>query len=245
MSTSSHTAQKPPLPALHHTVLGAAALLVPIRPGAVATALRTAPRGDGHGVIVVPPFLAGDGHTAPLRRFLTGCGYAAQGWEQGINLGPTDAALAGLEALLAAAYRRSGRTVTLIGHSLGGVIARELAKQHPEQVRQLVLLASPIRLPTASRLEPLYHLLARWHRPDAVGSIDAMNQPPPLPVTALYTRSDGVVAWQSCRESEGPMRENIEVRGAHGTMVRNLAAWRIIADRLAQPEGAWQPYREI
>lgn len=224
--------------------MGAAALLVPIRPGAVATALRTAPRGDGHAVIVVPPFLAGDGHTAPLRRFLAGCGYAAQGWGQGINLGPTAAALAGLEALLASAYRRSGRKVTLIGHSLGGVIARELAKQHPEEVRQLVLLASPIRLPTASRLEPLYHFLARWHSRDAVGSIDAMNQPPPLPVTALFTRSDGVVAWESCRESEGAMRENIEVRGAHGTMVRNLAAWHIIADRLAQPEGAWRPYRE-
>ena len=64
-----------------------------------------------------------------------------------------------------------------------------------------------------------------------------------MPVTAIFTRSDGIVAWQSCCECAGPERETIEVRGAHGTMVRNRAAWRIIADRLAQPEGAWRPYR--
>jgi pimeloyl-ACP methyl ester carboxylesterase len=145
--------------------------------------------------------------------------------------------------LLASVHRQSARKVTLIGHSLGGVIARELAKQHPDQVRQLILLASPIHLPTASPLEPVYRLLSRWYRADAVGTIEQMNAPPPLPVTALYTRSDGIVAWQSCREVEGDDRESIEVCGPHGTMVRNPAAWRIIADRLAQPEGEWRPYR--
>jgi hypothetical protein len=64
-----------------------------------------------------------------------------------------------------------------------------------------------------------------------------------VPVTALYTRSDGIVAWQSCVEFAGTERESIEIRGAHGTMVRNVAAWRIIAERLAQAEGAWLPYR--
>lgn len=233
---------KPKLPPLHLTFLGAAAHLAPIRPGAVATALRDAPRGDGHPVLVVPSFLRGDRHTLPLRRFLAGCGYAVEGWGLGTNLGPTAAALDGVAALLEAAHRRHGRRVTLIGHSLGGVIARELAKQQPERVRQLVLLASPIRLPIASPLEPVYKLLAPWHRSDALRPIAAMNAPPPVPVTALYTTSDGIVAWESCREIDGAMRESIAVRGAHGTMVRNPAAWRIIADRLAQPEGAWRPY---
>jgi pimeloyl-ACP methyl ester carboxylesterase len=235
--------EKPKLPPLCHTFIGAAAHLVPPRPGMVARAVKAAPRGDGHPVIVVPSFLRGDGHTAPLRRFLAGCGYAVDGWGLGTNLGPTAAVLDGLEALLAKVHRRHRRKVTLIGHSLGGVIARELAKRHPDQVRQLVALASPIRLPTASPLEPVFRLLARWHSIDAQGSAAELNVPPDVPVTAIYTKSDGIVAWQSCREVKGDRRESIAIRGAHGTMVRNLAAWRIIADRLAQREGQWRPYR--
>jgi pimeloyl-ACP methyl ester carboxylesterase len=244
MAATDSLLAKPKLPPLHLTLLGAAAHLVPIRPGTVAAALQTAPRGDGHPVIVVPSFLRGDGHTTPLRRFLAGCGYAVEGWGLGANLGPTEAALEGLATLLDKVQQRHGRRVTLIGHSLGGVIARELAKQYPEQVRQLVLLASPIRLPTASPLEPVYKLLTRWHSidPEAQGSTARLNAPPAVPVTALYTRSDGIVAWESCREIDGATRESIEVRSAHGTMVRNRAAWRIIADRLALPEGNWQPY---
>ena len=235
--------EKPRLPPLHHTLLGAAAHLVPPCPGMVARALKAAPRGDGHPVIVVPSFLRADGHTAPLRRFLAGCGYAAIGWGLGANLGPTAAAFDGIETLLGAVHRRHGRKVTLIGHSLGGVIARELAKRHPDQVRQLLVLASPIRLPTASPLQPIYRLLARWHSIDAAGAASELNAPPDVPVTAIYTKSDGIVAWESCREIEGGRRESVEVRGAHGTMVRSRAAWRIIADRLAQREGEWRPYR--
>jgi pimeloyl-ACP methyl ester carboxylesterase len=243
MASTDSLPTKPKLPPLHHTLLGAAAHLVPPRPGMVASALKAAPCGDGHPVIVVPSFLRGDGNTAPLRRFLAGCGYAVDGWGLGTNLGPTAAALDGIEALLGAVHRRYGRKVTLIGHSLGGVIARELAKQYPDQVRQLLVLASPIRLPTASPLEPVYKLLTRWHRVDPTSAVAAFNRPPAGPVTAIDTKSDGIVAWQSCREIDGECRESIEIRGAHGTMVRNPAAWRLIADRLAQPEGAWRPYQ--
>jgi len=243
MASTDSLPTKPKLPPLHLTLLGAAAHLVPPRAGMVASALKAAPRGDGHPVIVVPSFLRGDGNTAPLRRFLAGCGYAVDGWGLGTNLGPTAAALNGIDALLGAVHRRHRRKVTLIGHSLGGVIARELAKQYPDQVRQLLVLASPIRLPTASPLEPVYKLLTRWHRVDPTSAVAAFNLPPDVPVTAIYTKSDGIVAWQSCREIEGERRESIEIRGAHGTMVRSPAAWRLIADRLAQPEGAWRPYQ--
>jgi pimeloyl-ACP methyl ester carboxylesterase len=242
MAATDSLSLKPKLPPLHHTLLGAAAHLVPPPLGMVAGAIKAAARGDGHPVIVVPSFLRGDGNTAPLRRFLKGCGYATFGWGLGTNLGPTTAALDGIEALLVSVHCRHGRKVTLIGHSLGGVIARELAKRHPDQVRQLVVLASPIRLPTASPLEPVYNLLTRLHSIDPQGSVAELNTPPDVPVTAIYTKSDGIVAWQSCREIEGATRESIEIRGAHGTMVRNPAAWRIVADRLAQPEGEWRAY---
>jgi pimeloyl-ACP methyl ester carboxylesterase len=243
MTDASPLPVKPRSPPLHLTLIGAAAHLVPPRPGMVARALRNAPRGDGHPVLVVPSFLRGDGHTAPLRRFLAGCGYAVYGWGLGTNIGPTSVALEGIDRLLDDIRAKHGQKVSLIGHSLGGVIARELAKQKPAQVRQLILLASPIQLPTASPLEPVYKLLSRWHRIDAAASIEQLNTPPLVPVTAIFTRSDGIVAWESCVEIAGPQRENIEVRGTHGTMVRNTRAWRVIAERLAQQEGHWQPRR--
>lgn len=240
---AAHAPAKPLPPPLALTLIDTAALFVPVKPGTMRAAVKRSPQGDGHPVLVVPSFLRSDRHTAALRRFLKGCGYEAYGWKLGVNIGPTATALDGIEAVLHAIHRRHGRKVTLIGHSLGGVIARELAKKYPERVRQLILLTSPIRLPTASPLEPVYKLLSRWHRIDAAASIDALNAPPAVPVTALYTRSDGIVAWQSCLEIEGLRRECIEVKGAHGTMVRNSRAWRIIAERLAQPEGSWRPYR--
>ncbi len=243
MTDADRSQFKPRSPPLHLTLIGAAAHLVPPSPGLVARALRHAPRGDGHPVLVVPSFLRGDGHTAPLRRFLAGCGYAVYGWGLGTNFGPTSLALNGIERLLSDIRARHGRKVSLIGHSLGGVIARELAKQKPEHVRQLILLASPIRLPTASPLEPVYKLLAHWHRIDATASMAELNAPPDVPVTAIYTRSDGIVAWESCIEVAGAARESIPIRSPHGTMIRNAGAWRIIAERLAQKEGAWRPYR--
>lgn len=234
---------KPRPPALSLTLIGAAAHLVPLRPGAVGAAIRKAPRGDGHPILVLPSFLRSDRHTAPLRRFLDGCGYTSYGWKLGVNLGPTAAALDGVERRIGEIRARHGRKVTLIGHSLGGVIAREFAKQRPDDIRQLILLASPIRLPTASPLEPVYKLLSRWHSVDAGDSVDELNQPPAVPVTAIFTRSDGIVAWESCIEFPGALRESIEINGPHGTMVRNMAAWRIIAERLAQPEGGWRLYQ--
>ena len=99
--------------------------------------------------------------------------------------------------------------------------------------------------PPANRspLERVYKLLARWRSIDPTGAAAEFNVPPDVPVTAVYTKSDGIVAWQSCREIDSATRESIEIRGAHGTMVRNIAAWRIIVDRLAQREGEWRPYQ--
>ena len=144
----------------------AASAATPMPRQVILAAARAAPRGDGHPVLLVPSFLRGDGHMRPLRRFLRARGYAVYGWRLGANVGPTERALDGLERRLAEIVAREGRPASLIGHSLGGAFARELAKQRPEQVRQLIVLASPIRLPTASQLEPLYRMLARWHSPE-------------------------------------------------------------------------------
>jgi pimeloyl-ACP methyl ester carboxylesterase len=206
--------------------------------------VREAPRGDGHPVFVLPGFLTNDARTRHLRRLLLTLGYEAYGWGEGINWGPTDYAIAAIERRLHEIRRRHGRKVTLIGHSLGGLLARELAKRFPEDVRAVVMLGSPIHLPTATSLAVIFRLLARFHRTAHGMAIGALNQPPPdsIPVTAIYTRDDGIVAWESCLEQPGAQRENIEVRGTHSTLPSNPLALTVVADRLAQPEGGWRAY---
>jgi alpha-beta hydrolase superfamily lysophospholipase len=206
--------------------------------------LRAAPHGDGHPVLVLPGFLTNDGRTRHLRRLLLRLGYAVYGWGEGVNWGPTDHAMAAIERRLQEIRTRHGRRVTLIGHSLGGVLARDLAKKFPDDVRQVVMLGSPAKLPTATSLAVFFRLLARFHRTARGLDVAELNRPPPdsIPVTAIYTREDGVVAWQSCLEQPGPQRENVEVRGDHSTLPSNPEVLAVVADRLAQPEGTWRPY---
>jgi len=207
--------------------------------------LRHAPRGDGHPVFVLPGFLTNDGRTRHLRRFLVLLGYETYGWGEGLNWGPTDYAMAAIERRLHEIRRRHGRKVTLIGHSLGGLLARELAKKFPDDVRGVVMLGAPIRLPTATSLAVLFRLLARFHRTAHGMEIEELNLPPPasIPVDAIYTREDGIVAWESCLEQAGERRQNIEVRGPHSSLPSNPLVLAIVADRLAQAEGTWRAYK--
>lgn len=223
-------------PALRLLAGEAAAQLARYDKAGAARALAAAPAGDGHPVLVLPAFLKGDGSTRPLRQFLKRLGYASYGWDLGANIGPTDAVLTGSRERLEAIARRHGRRVSLIGHSLGGVIARELGKQAPGSVRRIITLCSPFRPPIASNVELLFRLLAPWHSADVPALWAGLEMPPPAPTTAVYTRTDGIVSWQSCLETPGLDRENVEVGGWHGTMARNSAAFAIIAERLARPE---------
>jgi pimeloyl-ACP methyl ester carboxylesterase len=232
-------------PPAHRLWIEAVSAMTPMPRRVGLAAGRTAPRGDGHPVLLLPAFLRGERHMQPLERFLLERGYAAYGWDLGVNVGPTDRVLVGIERRLDELHARHGRKVSLIGHSLGGSIARELAKRRSEAVRLLIVLTSPIRLPTASPVEPIYRMLSRWHSRSSADRYATLNEPPEVPVTAIYSRSDGILAWQSCLETEGASRESIEVKGPHSTMARNLAAWRIIADRLAQQEGEWAPYGAV
>ncbi|HTZ79656.1 MAG TPA: alpha/beta fold hydrolase [Stellaceae bacterium] len=220
------------------------AVLTPRPKLAALPALQRAPRGDGHPVFVLPGFLTNDGRTRHLRLFLGRLGYAVYGWGMGVNWGPTDRALATIERRLHEIHRQHGRKVTLVGHSLGGVLARDLAKKFPQEVRQVVMLGSPAKLPTATSLDVFFRLLARFHRQALGADLAEINRPPPasIPVSALYTRDDGIVAWESCLEAPGPQRENIEVRGEHSTLPTNPQVLLVLADRLAQPEGSWRPY---
>lgn len=195
------------------------------------------PRGDGHYVLFAPGIGSGDFGTLPVRRFVRALGYEAVGWELGANLGPTSHIVRGLEARLFALNERSGRRVSLIGRSLGGVLLRELAKRHPERVRRLILVCSPVRHPVPSLLAPLVHAFDGAYDPEYPRDPVALSRPAPVPTTALYTKTDGYIGWGHCLEEPGPLAENVELPGArHCTAAMDSLALRRVAERLAIPD---------
>lgn len=211
-----------------------------------APLLRRVRAGDGHPVLVLPGFTASDAATAPLRRQLRRWGYRAYGWRLGVNLGPTPDLPGKLMARLDAIYAHDERPVTLIGWSLGGIYARELARNAPGRVRSAITLAAPYRMTLADRssLSTLMDRFVGRPAPEVAAGRPGEDERPALavPATSIYTRTDGIVRWHTCIDRAGPQRENIEVRGSHSGLVFNPAVLYAIGDRLAQPKGEWKPF---
>ncbi|MGH8528577.1 MAG: esterase/lipase family protein [Nevskiales bacterium] len=205
--------------------------------------LRRAPRGDGHPVLVMPGLAATEVSTRPLRAFLRHRGYRAHDWKQGRNIGDLGL-LEPLQERLHALRKQKGCKVSLIGWSLGGIYARELAKQSPDDVRLVITLGSPFVGDGNSNARRVYEFLSgrRSESADDRAIRIRLRQPPPVPTTSIFTRSDGIVAWQSCIEQDTPLTENIEVSGSHSGLGHNPLALYAVADRLAQPEGQWTPF---
>jgi len=212
---------------------------------ALRPAMSFLPRGDGHPVLVLPGFLASDTSTVPMRNLLEGLGYEVVGWELGRNVQINNSRIKAMSDCLLQLFKRTGRKVSIIGWSLGGLLARELAKLHPDAVRQVISLGSPLSSdPGISKVRRLFEALNgpadKLRRTTRLRDIDT---PPPVPSTSIYTRTDGVVAWQGSLQPEGPERENIEVHASHiGLGVNPMVMW-VLADRLAQPEDEWRPFR--
>jgi pimeloyl-ACP methyl ester carboxylesterase len=204
--------------------------------------LRKLPRGDGHSVLVLPGLAANDITTLPMRAFLKDRGYAALPWEQGLNLGPRPGVLAALRERVRALHAIGGTKVSLVGWSLGGVYARELAKEMPELVRCVITLGSPFAgPPQATNAWWLFSRVSGHPEPDARMQA-ALRLPPPVPTTSLYSRTDGIVAWQCSLNPTAPLAENIEVHASHIGLGLNPLAMIAIVDRLAQDPAHWQPF---
>lgn len=207
------------------------------------------PKGDGHAVMTLPGFMASNSSTVPMRGMLSKLGYDAHGWDSGRNVRVDNALLGRLESQLDKLYKASGRKVSLIGWSLGGVLARELAKLHPEKVRLVISLGSPISddrgHTNAARLFEL--LNGKEPEPMRGGRFRGLDQAPPVPTTSIFTKTDGIVHWRGSvqhpsKDKGAHPSENIQVHASHCGLGVNPSVMVAMADRLAQPEGTWKPF---
>ena len=208
------------------------------------------PEGDGHPVLFFPGFMTSDTFTAPLRNCVEEKGYKTYGWDKGINFGFDEATAEHLKKRLKQVFdENGGRKVTLVGHSLGGVYARELAREFPEMVRGVVTMGTPFGMmddpesATSKRLSQIY----KFFNPESVdaGHADIRDRgltPPPVPTTSLYSKDDGIVVWKAALNPSAPQAENIEVYGSHLGMTCNPMTVAAVLDRLAQKEGEWKPF---
>jgi hypothetical protein len=214
---------------------------------AARVASEALPVGDGHPVVVYPGLAGGALTTARLRRFLVKSGFTVYDWEGGVNTGPNgilDDWLHGLEQRVRALHREHGRTVSLIGWSLGGMYAREIAKGCPECVRQVITLGTPFgALGQGNRAGTVYKLLNRGSSQLTPGLEARLRECPPVPTTSIFSKSDGIVSWRGCIEKKSDRSENVEVAASHLGMGTHPQVLRIVANRLAQPEGRWRALR--
>ena len=195
------------------------------------------PRGDGHPVLVLPGFMLDKSSTFHLRWTISRLGYRVFDWRLGRNTGPVGHFEDDVLARIRTIRSRTGRKPSLVGWSLGGVYARVLAHRAPDQIRAIITLGSPIRFPHRSTADRLYRKVSgQFDHPEYLRRITAA---PSIPTTAIYSRLDGIVNWRACLGEESAVAENVGVLGSHCGLGYNPTVFRIVADRLAQPEGQW------
>lgn len=207
---------------------------------------RFLPQGDNHPVLVLPGFLASSKSTSPLRKYLADLGYRSHRWKLGYNMGYSHGLHNGMRDRILELVDRYDEKISLVGWSLGGVYARELAREMPDVVRQVITMGSPFRgHPSSSNVHHIFNMISDVPYEKIPNEfLQHMATPPPVPTTALYTRGDGIVAWQSTVElSDRSDVENIHVGGAHLGLGFNPRVLVALADRLSQLEGHWQPFK--
>ncbi len=194
-------------------------------------------------VLLIPGFLAGDASLYPLGARLRSLGHRV--FYAGIWMN-ADCPAKTLERLRKRIHEislQTGRKVAVIGHSLGGVYARELARMEPELIERVFLLGSPVKHAlgnTSPYLRPLVAAMRFMHgqcMEDMAAEckscgFDLPQTAPDVPETCIYTRSDGIVEWHSCID-EGPQVECVEVDSSHCGIPLNLKTWQEISARLS------------
>jgi pimeloyl-ACP methyl ester carboxylesterase len=245
-------AAPPGPPHLLHTALELWAPFELALLGPAVPFLLRAPKDDGHPVLLVPGFLSSEVPLLAMRGFLRNRGYAVENWGFGRNVGMQRKHIAALEQKVRYMHHRHRRKVSLVGWSLGGAFALYVAHHAPQCVRCVITLGSPVTVgPEGSQSPAAVHALYRLVAHPLGSAAHAMQprlrqlrRPPPVPMSCVYSTTDGVVpVHQATFDGDPAMHENIRVRGSHCGLGFNPWVLRIVADRLAQPEDDWRPFK--
>jgi alpha/beta superfamily hydrolase len=203
---------------------------------------KTKKSGDGHPVMVIPGFMSTESSTGILRTYLGEQGYQVHDWGLGRNLGKLeylDVLLERIDEL----HAQTGTTISLVGWSLGGVFARQVAKERPHAIRQVITLGSPFSgLAQPNNAEWIYSLINGGKRVRNVNQsfLNDLPLPAPVPTTAIYSKYDGIVSWEFCIEQEEDVQhQNIEVLSSHLGMGVNISVLQVISNRLRQRKETW------
>ncbi len=201
---------------------------------------------DGHPVMILPGFMSTKASTKMLREHVTKLGYPVYDWGMGRNYGKMEY-MAALVERLEKIKEKHEQKVSLIGWSLGGVFAREIAKAKPDLVRQVITMGSPFQdITHPNNVAWIYTLISGGKRVEDTdwALLENMPKPAPVPTTAIYTKEDGIVPWQVCRElQEDALHQNIQVRGSHFGLGVNSSVFWIIEDRLKYEKHNWQHFK--
>jgi pimeloyl-ACP methyl ester carboxylesterase len=228
--SAAFRSQRPPL---RLTAAEAVAFIRPATRSPLEAVLSSAPKGDGHAVLVLPALGHGDTYTASIRDVLIALGYSAHGWKLGPNIGPTKRLLNGASNRLIELSDKYG-PVSIVGFSMGGLFARLLSLRTPDRVRQVITVCSPIHEPAKNFWLPLEPCLGLLSGVDLSKLADEVAQPLPVPGTFLFSRDDGLVNCAACRDSTASDDDNIEISGPHVLIARNPDGMTIVAQRLAR-----------
>lgn len=206
--------------------------------------LKRLPKGDGHPVIVFPGFVSSDNATRPLRGLLKDLGYETHGWGLGMNLLFNDELENEMIALVREVAEKSGKKVSLVGWSLGGLYAREVAKKCTDHVRSVISLGSPISgKPEHSNVHGLFKVFNGEPTEIDYTRYFQLHEAPAVPTTSIFSHSDGVVAWEGSLQKETDIAESIVVPSSHLGMGVNPLVMYLLADRLSQPENKWRKFK--
>jgi pimeloyl-ACP methyl ester carboxylesterase len=195
--------------------------------------------GRGRGVLLIPGFLAGDWSLLTLSGWLRRCGYRPEQPGIGINVDYSDMLLRSLEKRLLEVHRATRKPVALVGHSRGGILAKVLGDRRPQAVARVITLGSPLANPfevhpvtmAGVRVAHLYNVLRHWRGAEIEGSfLDELAAPAKVPVTSVYSQTDGVVSWKACVR---PDLQCVEVQGSHVGLAVNPAVYRLLGRLLA------------
>lgn len=199
--------------------------------------------GDGHPVLVLPGLMTNDLYMAPMRQFLEASGFSTYGWEQGINVGPNTAVLKALERRLVELHRAHQQPVSVVGWSMGGAMGMALAARHPDKLRCVVTLGSPLSAKAEhTSIAALYERISGLKTTDPRLQVLAQGHPD-VPTTSLVTKGDGVVSWRGGVLNESPKHETVVIRAAsHLGLPVHPAALMVVANRLAQAPGRWKRF---